>query len=60
MNGKVKAYSTDVNAGVIKGNDGKDYQFQNETWGGASQPKQNESVTFESTCGFRAKKVMSD
>jgi cold shock CspA family protein len=47
MRGTVKAYSKDVNAGVIKGDDGNQYGFTKSEWGGDESPAANESVNFD-------------
>ena len=47
MKGKVTAYSSAVNAGVIKGDDGKDYQFNHRQWRGRELPANKQSVNFE-------------
>ena len=46
MKGKIKAYSTDVNAGVISGDDGKSYHFGKNEWTGKTLPQSNENEQF--------------
>jgi hypothetical protein len=47
MKGKVTAYSISVNAGIIKGDDGNDYQFNQRQWRDHKLPMNNQSVTFD-------------
>lgn len=47
MKGTIKAYSTCVSAGVIKGDDGKSYGFNKTDWKAAELPKKDETVSFE-------------
>ncbi len=56
MKGKVTAYSAAVNAGVIKGEDGKDYQFTRRQWRDKEYPTSKQTVTFENNAN-RAERV---
>lgn len=59
MRGTIKAYSLDVNAGVIKCDAGKTYEFRENEWNGKVAPVVNDVVMFE---GFNrtATRVRSD
>ena len=46
MRGKIKAYSEDVNAGVITGEDGKVYGFAVNEWIEGKKPVPDQSVSF--------------
>lgn len=46
MKGKIKAYSNSVNAGVIAGYDGKNYQFSLKEWLDNAPPINNQEVNF--------------
>jgi hypothetical protein len=46
MKGKIKAYSADVNAGLISGEDGRTYRFTKSEWGGRENPFGDERVNF--------------
>jgi len=45
--GKIKAYSKDVEAGVINGADGKSYLFRTSDMPPDHQPHDDEDVTFD-------------
>jgi hypothetical protein len=47
MKGKIKAYSADVNAGVIVGDNRKTYGFRQTEWRGIALPAKDEKVTFD-------------
>ena len=55
--GTIKAYSDQVNAGVINGPDGKTYAFAKTDWNGALLPRVDQIVTFESVSARQAVKV---
>lgn len=47
MNGVILAYSSDVSAGVIRGDDGKSYYFPKTEWASAeNRPLTGLTVTF--------------
>lgn len=46
MRGIIKAYSIDVNAGVIDGDDGNQYGFTQSEWAGDNAPAANDKVNF--------------
>jgi hypothetical protein len=47
MNGVILAYSSDVSAGVIKGEDGRSYYFPKTEWASAeNHPVSGLTVTF--------------
>ena len=45
-NGKIFVYCDDVNAGVIKTQDGKQYSFSKKDWRSPVHPKKDMLVTF--------------
>ena len=58
--GTILAYSTVVNAGVIKGIDGKGYYFTKADWSSSGlEPENNTEITFIEHCGraFRVKAI---
>ena len=57
MKGNVKAYSTAVNAGFIKGDDGINYQFGKAEWNGALHPASNDAAVNFDVVGERATRV---
>ena len=46
IKGTILAYSDDVNAGVIDGDDGRKYPFAATEWLATSKPQNNMSVVF--------------
>ena len=59
MKGNIKAYSNDVNAGVISGEDGNMYCFPRSEWWSKNIPVGNETVRFN-PAGRHATKVTGD
>jgi hypothetical protein len=49
MRGTVKAYSVDVNAGVIECDSGETYNFSQKEWNGATTPTPEQRVTFQAS-----------
>ena len=50
--GTILAYSTVVNAGVIKGIDGKGYYFTKTDWSSSElEPENNTEISFIRHCG---------
>jgi hypothetical protein len=57
MQGKIKAYSPSVNAGLVHGIDGQNYPFNRSQWSGENLPQNNQAVKIERS-GERLLKVM--
>lgn len=49
MRGTVKAYSVDVNAGVIECDTGATYNFSQKEWNGNTAPATEQRVSFQGT-----------
>jgi cold shock CspA family protein len=58
MKGRVTAYSPSVNAGLIKGADGNDYQFHHKDWQNEDPPSLHQEVKFEKSPDSRAQTVV--
>ena len=47
MKGRIKAYSKDVNAGLIIADNGSSYIFPKKEWNGQKSPEVNKRVEFD-------------
>ncbi len=57
MQGKIKVYSSTVNAGLVQSIDGQNYPFKLSQWTGETRPENNQPVKIEKN-GERLLKVM--
>ncbi|HEU4837862.1 MAG TPA: hypothetical protein VFS88_00455, partial [Micavibrio sp.] len=59
IRGTIKAYSKDVNAGVIQCEDGKTYDFSQDEWNDRTAPHAEQRVLFQAY-SRKATKVFSE